>query len=161
MNPADRAFHNKIFIFQPREEAGKNTPDIINRHLAGPPLHLIIGQILSQIIRCDLLRRLSDTIQHCFDGFRIVCQRFFRASLDSLCSDKCFYCVLFFDFWKFFALFKNHSLKRCFQHHFQVQELFIVEIRQHFSLYLVDNLIFHRRISLLRFQRTTAVAVSP
>ena len=44
---------------------------------------------------------------------------------------------------------------------YALNELFVIEIRQHFSLYLVDNLIFHRRISLLRFQRTTAVAVSP
>ena len=56
VNPANRAFHNKVFIFQPREETGQNAPDIIYRDFAGFPLDLIARQVLAEIIASIVFR---------------------------------------------------------------------------------------------------------
>ena len=64
MDPANWAFYNIILILKPGKECGQDSPNIVYRNPAGFSLHLVFGQISTQIIRCDLSRSLSNSGDH-------------------------------------------------------------------------------------------------
>ena len=51
MNPAHGTFYDVAFVFQPGKKAGKNPPYVINISLAALTCLLVLGQIVTQIIR--------------------------------------------------------------------------------------------------------------
>ena len=73
--PNGRAIYGSVYGAT-REEAAQNPPDIVDGHFTCFPMFLITRKILSQVIRHDLLRRFTDSVQHILHRFSVVDQCF-------------------------------------------------------------------------------------
>ena len=88
MNAPNGAFDDIVLVLQPREEARQDTADIIHSDLAGLLFRLIVGQISPQIVRCDMLDTLADTVKSCRNSLAVVVQRLLRAAFYPFCRKK-------------------------------------------------------------------------
>ena len=84
VDASHRTLHDVVLILKPSEEAGEYATDIVNCHLAGTALLLIVIHVVSQIIGCDVRNLLVYLRERIVDGTTVVCYRIFRTALNAL-----------------------------------------------------------------------------
>ena len=75
MNAPNGTFDDIVLVLQPREEARQDTANVIYSDLAGLLFCLIVGQLRPQIVRCDMLDTLADTVKSRRDRLAVVVQQ--------------------------------------------------------------------------------------